>query len=396
MDDNDDSTVEDESSGSEQSFSETSSIESECSFDMEKMKLQLQPVINERVNAWPEKGIYLHLKTVDPSVTVEEWLQANQEHTTTKKQTRKTIISEDNKKTTIRTTEKTTTTTTTRKSFQLIRSFNDGKKEVMEITNGDNEDNAERGTMSARDKNTIKKHKRKQEKPKDQTESTSKKYTPSTATAVGTKRFALTKPPKGNIVSSNVVIPSNNVEPPEKIQKFSSDASSISNVVIPPPPTNVEPSEILTDNASIDSQNDGDVFDEIFDTSESLQHRSSKEIHQLEKRTMKILPTKNSIMKISKRIVIHSPNAGSLLGTKINSTSMRMTRKDYEKRIDPQCLRIRDETLKNESIVPINQKIVYDPPICDTIPKQSPGEDSESDDELLTSYTRTGHFLRLD
>lgn len=83
-----------------------------------------------------------------------------------------------------------------------------------------------------------------------------------------------------------------------------------------------------------------------------------------------------------------------MLGTKVDDTFMRVTRHDFVKRIDPKDLRIRDTRFLKEMVVPINRRIVYEPPIDDILEENS-AYDSEGDDELLTTYTRTGHFLIL-
>lgn len=114
--------ADDNASGS--SFSETSSVEAEegsandsCTA-VDGMAEKLEPVIQKRMNAWPAKGINFQLKRVDPSMSVEEWLKANQESTTTTKKYKKTVVNEENKTTT--TTTKHTTTTTKRSSFRTI------------------------------------------------------------------------------------------------------------------------------------------------------------------------------------------------------------------------------------------------------------------------------------
>lgn len=110
----DDKMDEDEDkSGS--SFSETSSIEGEGGVNVDNSAIdnisqQLVPVIRERVNAWPKRGVHLQLKTVDPSVSVEEWLKLNQEFTTTSTKVKKTVVQEANKTTTTSTKQSKTTT----------------------------------------------------------------------------------------------------------------------------------------------------------------------------------------------------------------------------------------------------------------------------------------------
>lgn len=79
---------------SDSSFSEMSSNETEDNFDMDEMNKQLPPIITDRVNAWPEKGIHFQIKTVDRCLSVEDWLMANQEFTTTTKKSKTTVIKE--------------------------------------------------------------------------------------------------------------------------------------------------------------------------------------------------------------------------------------------------------------------------------------------------------------
>ncbi|XP_037050137.1 uncharacterized protein LOC119084317 [Bradysia coprophila] len=114
--------VEDDDNAAGSSFSESSSIEGDDANDgdtvMDDIAEKLEPVIQERVNAWPEKGINLQLKRVDPSVSVEEWLK-NQESTTTTEKYKKVVVNEENKTTT--TTMKQTKTTTQRATFRAIQ-----------------------------------------------------------------------------------------------------------------------------------------------------------------------------------------------------------------------------------------------------------------------------------
>lgn len=86
----------------------------------DEMATKLQPIIQKRMDAWPEKGINLQLaKRVDQSVSVDDWLKANQESTTTSKKYKKIVVNEENK-TTI-TTTKHTKTTTKRSTFSTFR-----------------------------------------------------------------------------------------------------------------------------------------------------------------------------------------------------------------------------------------------------------------------------------
>ncbi|KAG4071388.1 hypothetical protein HA402_004092 [Bradysia odoriphaga] len=113
---------EDDDNAAGSSFSETSSIEGDDVNDgdtaMDDIAEKLEPVIQERVNAWPEKGINLQLKRVDPSVSVEEWLK-NQESTTTTEKYKKVVVNEEKKTTT--TTMKHTKTTTKRATFRSFQ-----------------------------------------------------------------------------------------------------------------------------------------------------------------------------------------------------------------------------------------------------------------------------------
>lgn len=85
-------------------------------------------------------------------------------------------------------------------------------------------------------------------------------------------------------------------------------------------------------------------------------------------------------------IIIYSP--GEEFGTKINNGLMLVTKEDIEKRLDPKYHRYQD--LWDEIVVPVQQFILYQPPIDMT---QSCRYDNESEDDLITSYTRSGHFF---
>lgn len=99
---------------------------------------------------------------------------------------------------------------------------------------------------------------------------------------------------------------------------------------------------------------------------------------------------------VKETIVIHSPDSEEILGTKIDAQFMLVTKHDLEKRIDPKYHETTDTSFINESInrgliIPINQEIVYQPPIIEDDNEYH----SECDDELLTSYTSKGHFLLI-
>lgn len=102
---------------------------------------------------------------------------------------------------------------------------------------------------------------------------------------------------------------------------------------------------------------------------------------------------RNNLMKKSKRqIVIHSPSSDTILGTKIDDTFMLVTKNDYQKRIHSKYLRNTDRSIMNNSIIPINRRIVFKPPMA--IMEDNSG--SEAEDELMTAYTNTGHIFQTE
>lgn len=93
----------------------------------------------------------------------------------------------------------------------------------------------------------------------------------------------------------------------------------------------------------------------------------------------------------TRKIVIHSPGSTTILGTKIDDTFMLVTKRDYAKHINPRDLGNTNKSILNNSIIPINRRIIYEPPT--NIIEDNSGSDCE--DVLLTSYTNTGHILHI-
>lgn len=364
MDDVKSSIASNDSSDSDSSFSETSSYETtEDTFDIEKMDQQLQPVIASRVNAWHEKGINFQLKTVDPSVTVEQWLKANQEFTTTTKKYEKTVISENNKTTIITTKE--TKTTTSRRSFSMLPMF--------------------RYETSKQAKLQV-----------DEVESTTDQNNQSPllyGDSHGSKNFDLpSKPLKQSTVKLiENVKRQDKVASPVKVKRLSPQKKAMRNrkklVPAESTPTKTDShSEMVANGFDHDK-----VFDNNNNNDTTVQEKSDKPLNKKSGHIRKHKP----LSKARAQIVIYSPGAGGKFGTKIDDKFMSVTKKDFEKRLDPKYRSYQDLNLMKKIVVPVNQKIVYEPPSCDTLMEKHSNDDSETDDELLTRYTRTGHIIRL-
>lgn len=349
IDDVNSSTDSNDSSSSGSSFSEMKSNETEDSFDIEKMGQLVRPVIADRVNAWPVKGIDFQLKTVDPSVTVEEWLQANQEFTTTTtKEYTKTVINENRKSITI--TKKTRTTTTSIRSMSVYRNeagnenqgeaIFDNKPAVAEIVST-----------------------------KDQTN------------PISSKKFHMpNKPREPSAVSKivNVQRRDNKVTSPVKVKRLSPQKK--------PMMRNCKKTERTSKKMDSNAQMVANGFNNEDDNRRSVHKKSDRPSSHSRRR--------DTPFNARKQIVIYSPGAGKTFGTKIDDEFISVTKNDFEQRIDPKYLQCQDLSSMKAITVRANQSIVYEPPSYGTTETNS-NDDSETDDDLLTSYTRTGHFIRL-
>lgn len=351
-------TASNDSSDSDSTFSEASSNETtEDTFDIEKMDQELQPIIASRVNAWHEKNIHFQLKTVDPSLTVEQWLAANQEFTTTTKKYQKTVISENNK-TTIITTKKTRTTTSRRCMLPMFRYETSNQAELQV----------------------------------DEIESTIDQNNPLLyGDSHGSKKFDLSSMPRSSVKLIKNVKRQDKVASPIKVKRLSPQKKAMGNrkklvLAESTPPKMDSHSEIVANGFDHD-----EVFDNTNNNDTTVQEKSDKPLNKKSGNIRR----HNPLSKARAQIVIYSPGSGGKFGTKIDDKFMSVTKKDFEKRLDPKYRPYQDLSLMKKIVVPVNQKIVYEPPSSDTIMEKHSNDDSETDDELLTCYTRTGHILRL-
>lgn len=526
-----DEIVEDDSaSGS--SFSEASSIEDSDSSEVEKITACLQPAVQKRVDAWTKNGINLQLKTVDPSVTIDEWLKANQECTTTTKNYKKTVVNEDNK--TITTTMKQTKTTTKKTSFNsfvprlmgiqearnhrindsaikpsticAMPSYNndvpdtdsDGKKmvpekrkktkkssksskDVMRIKEGGLPVTIDISRLAAMPvtKNqaegnieTFKKpkqpHKKQSEQPDHKEPEKQKRIKPKAKKILKSDAMPLVKTtrclrsrlkenivvsekdettvakqPKATVKNSRSKkgnhmelrhsndLPSTSVVPFEKksestqqsrpplkeraVNQREDDPKFLNAIVavkrLPPRRvttrrqaqiqnilieqnldngTTVTHSQLVSDSVSSGDFGGPDTNSHVVSNNNSCDfgvRTSTANRFRQSKLSMKNVRHK-------RQIVIHSPNSETILGTKVDSTHMLVTKNDYEKHIDPKHLRKTDLSFMNDSVVPINRRIVYRPPANDTI-NENTDYDSECEDVLVTSYMNSGQVFQL-
>lgn len=498
--------AEDDVSGS--SFSEASSIEgdSEDSSEVENIKKHLQPAIQKRVNAWPKKGINFQLKTVHPSVTVDDWLKANQEFTTTTKDYKKTVVTEDKK--TVTTTMKRTKTTTKKSSFNsfvprligieevknhqlneiepaISAISNDtvvphtnskGKKNVatkkkkvedqrqpsknlkerglpvkidlsrladLSVTNKDAEEIVEtftRPKQSTRKPSKLKELKE-LENPKQIKSKSEKKISKSDAMSSDQANTrCLRSRLKENIVQQVQDEKSSNKQPKMKMTKIRNEPDNQMELYSENlPSTSVTPFEKKSKSVH---RSRSPLKERKVNGQENCQKLLKVKV-VLKKMPPVVVPTRKNariqksgfeqisesgardnnsqfvsnyysscnlgaqtislnrsrrptiVMNLTRRqIVMHSPNSETLLGTKIDNTFMLVTKNDYKKHIAPKFIRKTDLSVMNNSIVPINRRIVYQLPAIDTA-NDNTDNDSECEDILLTSHTNTGHIFQL-
>lgn len=491
------------------SFSEASSIEgdSEDFSEVENIKKHLQPAIQKRVNAWPKKGINFQLKTVHPSVTVDDWLKANQEFTTTTKDYKKTVVTEVNK--TVTTTTKRTKTTTKKSSFNsfvprligieevknhqlneiepaISAISNDsvvphtnskGKKNVptkkkkvedqrqpahhpkekglpvkinlsrladFPVTNRSSEENVEtftRPKRSTRKTSKLKEHKE-LEKPKQIKSKSDEKNSKSDAMSSDQANTrCLRSRFKENIVEQVQDEKSSNKQPKMKMTKIRKEPDNQMELYSENlPSTSVTP--FVKKSESV-HRSRSPLKEREVNRKENC-HKLSNAKVVVKKMPPVVVPTrKNSRIQKSgfeqtsdsgardtnsqfvsnynsscnlgaqtiymnrsqrpsimmknvtrRQIVMHSPNSETFLGTKIDNTFMLVTKNDYKKHIAPKYIRKTDLSVMNNSIVPINRRIVYQPPAIDTT-NDNTDYDSECEDVLLTSHINTGHIIQL-
>lgn len=334
------------------------------------MNQQLQPVITTRVNAWREKGINFQLKTVDRNVTVEEWLKANEEFTTTTQKYKKTVINEKDKTTII--TTKRTRTITSRSSVNVFRDITRADNKLKAIANEDiatievpkDEMNPIGETINNQKERINKNNQIEVPVPED---------------LVSSKKFSLPVKPR----KQTTRIRQNKVASPQKTMKRLSPQKKIRNrkKSVPKQSTSKQNDSHLPTVTNED--------EDVFDNTNVVQVESDRPQNQ----ATSFPKTRKAAFKARPKIVIYSPGADtSTFGTKINDELMSVTKGDLEKRIDPKYHKNHNLGSLKKCIVPVNQKIVYEPP---SNMENISEDNSESDDDLLTSYTRTGHFLRL-
>lgn len=495
------------------SLSEISTNETEDNFVINDQ--QLIPIIKERVNAWPEKGIQFQIQTIDRGVSVEEWLMANQEFTTTTKKSKTTVINKANTTTTV--TTETTRTTTMRKSINVVRNQAKNGNQVKAITNGEFT-----ASSSPKDDKRIENESK---KPKERKEKIETQIQGLFADGlISSKRFScLSKPGKQSTLNVNKNVGRQNmVTSPKKVKRLSPQKMRNMRSRIKSLPTEAEKihstSEIVPNEIAVGLDNE-DVVDNTKPVQEQKQNRKtskskkskrlspqkkrnriksspteaekidthsevaeaekintnpevmvsltdgafdsemisdkpvqdeprnpktgkSKKVKRLspqkKKNRKKSPPTEaekinanpevvvsngidgvleseivfdrpvpgepqnpkrgnsnkaSDVPKSRPEIVVYSANAGEEFGTKIDNEFISVAKEDIENRIDLKYHRQHFLNSMKNCIVPVNQNIVYVPPMNDTTMQNNDG--SESDDDLLTSYTRTGHLCRL-
>ncbi|KAG4068934.1 hypothetical protein HA402_005082 [Bradysia odoriphaga] len=387
-------TVGSENSDSGSSFAETSDCETEDSFDAKEIDKQLQPFIKDRVNAWAEKGINFQLKTVDRGVTVEEWLESNQEFTTTTKKRKKTVINEPNKTTTITTTQ----TQTTRTSLNMRRDtapvaqirtiasseLKDEPDMEMETPTGNNY--FPNALISSKKVDTPR-GRRKQ--------STPDRLNPKRKTA--SSKVKRLSPQKMKLRNRKESIPAK-IKSKSESKITQSDSEEVSLEV------SNEIFSDLTDHVfteigkDVSNEHSNEVFgDSVVDddhkniTTKRTESDCPQKKEASHSRTSGMLPRPRP-----PEIVVYSPGAGKIFGKRIDDEFMSVTKTDFKKGIDRKYHPYTDFSLIKKCVVPVKETLVYVPPIDIATEKNSNIDDSETDDDdLLTSYTTIGHFYRM-
>lgn len=386
VDEGPDPELMDDSNGSDDSDADSSCSEmsdnetEDNDVDIEEMGKELRPYVDCRINAWPEKGIHFQLKTVHPSVTVAEWLAANQESTTTTRKSTKTVINELNKTTTITTTR--TKTTTSRTSFATIHRGTVAGESTEE----------ERSTGIS-DKDSI-----------DQANE-----------ALRSKKFNAPKnSPKPSRLSKTATVQNINLQrrvpSPSKIQRLSPPTMKLRNGK-KPAAVHAKPiastkthsrREVTPNNdsvknvkASCDEVTDVDQVGNSHSTLEVQDHRSH-EPNAISKATDEAVIDPRAPWRQSQAIVIYSPSAGKKFGTKLSDQLLSVTNNDLKKLIDPKYHRCTSNLSSIEKcVVPVNQRIVFEPPMEFMSRNDTNDDDSEIDDDLLTSYKTSARVYRL-
>lgn len=502
IDKNDEHEHDKDENVSDDSFIGTSSIEGEeeDTSVINKITKQLEPVIKKRVKAWPKKGIDLQLHTVDPSVSVDEWMKANQEWTTTTEKYKKTVVNEDTKTTTtiskhIQTTTKKTslnsfvprmprfvsldalyeserrpaihaipndstvvhTKSKNEKDVPIKQAKTKVQKESLNDVKKMRKLPVKIYTSRLVDESVIKKQavqkeeselptkmQSKQREKKTQVKSNSKsekKISKSDAipSDIENKRCLRSSKNKESILKRiQNEKPVNKLSKMKTIKKNDNQGNDLSNdlqlsALLPFEETVENTTEPVrrsrsplkerkvnrTENDPKRCRNVKVVIEKmpkvvmITRKSASLQKNALEQT--LSGRTNEMSASSRSVSNYyqdngsrysasqctssmnrsrrpqEKQIVIYSPNSTSPLGTKIDDKLMLVTKRDYEKYFDPKCIRTMNAL--NDSVVPINRRIIYKPPIMDTI-NESSDWDSDCDDDLLTTYCKTGHIVQ--
>lgn len=348
------------------------------------MEKQLQPFVEDRVNGWAEKGIKFQMSTVDRGVSVEEWLEANQEFTTTTKKYKKTVINEKNKTTTITTTK--TKTTTTRASINMRRDA--ARVAPQTITSGELRDGDSSMVGSDIEMETR----------------TSHNYFPSDI--ISSKKFDIPRGRQKQSTPDRI----NRKATPQKVKRLSPKKIKLRNrEELVPTKRSSKSSECDSGMYSndISDATSRDVFTEVsedvpndinYDHENVLEDVTlgPTELERTQKKNVSQSKIKATLSRPRpQKIVVYSPGAGKRFGKRIDDEFMSVTRTDLKKGIDPKYHKYTDFKLIKKCIVPVKQKLVYAPPIDMATKKNSNNDDSETDDDLLTSYTTTGHFYRI-
>ncbi|KAJ6638388.1 hypothetical protein Bhyg_11123 [Pseudolycoriella hygida] len=322
-------------------YSDYSSSASEESFDIEKIHQELQPFITNRINAWVHNGTNLKLKTVHPSVTVEEWLKANEEISSTTKKSTKTVIDKEKRRITVMTTE--TKTTTSRRSY-----IGTSRNQVTMTEESPKNNRSEK----------KKKAGKKRTEQMDISDLFSKK----------SKCFPLPTPRKRN-AKKVTLSPKVKVISPRKKLMRKAKRKTVDEEKHDDPQTDDEPNFNNVTLPDIDCSNE-----------ESPQAQKQ----QTEKSTSKI-----PVVKLRKLSVIQSPVSRRTRNMRKSQQIISLRRQNIIQKIN--VIYRHCQTLPNESICRTNEKVVY------TLPedKEDGSIDDDEADELLTCFRRRGQFLRL-
>ncbi|XP_037028674.1 uncharacterized protein LOC119068917 [Bradysia coprophila] len=391
------STVSSENSVSGSSFVETSDCETEDNFDVEEMDKQLQPFIKDRVNGWAEKGINFQLKTVDRGVTVEEWLEANQEFTTTTKKRKTTVINENNKTTTI-TTMQTKTTTRTR-TFNMRR---DTAAQIRTIASGELMDGPDIEMATPTEHNYLPNaliSSKKFDIPRGRQKQSTPDRLNLKPKAASTKGKRLS-PQKVKLRNRNESIPAKSKSISKS--KISQSDSGIFSEELSKEVSN-EISSDLSDEVftevgkDVSNERSNKVFgDSVVGDDHNTSSRRAESDRPQKKETSHSRISKAVPKLRPPEIVVYSPSAGKSFGKRIDDEFMSVTKTDFKKGIDRKYHPYTDFSLIKKCVVPVNQRLMFVPPSDTATKKNSNSDDCETDDDdLMTSYTTTGHFYRM-